>query len=277
MLNVTKVDNSIIMNSTEETDAVNNMLKTMPGINIPGLYDNYFITVDTKLNTVQWAMRLNFEENVLFRNELKMSKKDELLISLAEAIAYIYTATPPNMQQRIPTVISSVDNIISVLNTFLVEDTNITFKSIFEKLIIPKECPSWEAYIDEPYAKKRHQFLFNTYATGKFTNDHMIMHPSNPLEMGMFVDIRYSSIPIKEWFIKDSIVNNGVSDYRCIETIYFSNAENNIVDTLLSNLRYKVSMCGEVNGYFAVTFNITGHPTKEDIELIKSSYARLGF
>lgn len=261
MLKIDKVYNSMIMNSTEETDAVNNMLKTMNGINVPGLYDDYYISIETKMDTVTWATRLNFEENILFRSPTKLSTKKELLISLAEAIAYIYSATPSNMTKRIPNVISSVDNIISVLETFLVKDSNVTFKSIFEKLIIPTDCIPWEAYIETPESKERHSLLYKLYGDNSF------------------VDVRYSSIPVSEWFNPDSIVNTAdhIADYRCIETIYFLDRNNEFIDDLLYNLKYKISMCGWWNGFFAITFNISGHPLKSDIELIKASYEKMGF
>ena len=56
-------------NNQYDIETVDAILHKTPGINFPGLYDNLFISIHVEMTTVELVNRLNFEQNVLFKNK----------------------------------------------------------------------------------------------------------------------------------------------------------------------------------------------------------------
>ena len=254
------------VNEKKDFEAINAILKKVPGINFPGLYDNFFIEIQVKqTTTVDWINRRNFELNTLFKNDVYINSCNEsdcIKISLAEAIALIYELTVlPIQRQRLPKTLTSVDAVIDLLKFYLL-DNHPQSISKFKDMILPDFCPAWSAYIQEESFINRFDKLMKTHK-----------------DSDIFTDVLYSSIPIDTWFkCDDTIIHELISsvdhieDYRCIETIYFKSDFSDVVNQLLDLTNYEITMCGKYNDFNTVTFNVSSKPDGHDIILIKDSY-----
>lgn len=83
----------------------------------------------------------------VFRNNVDYHAFDNTLrVSLSEAICFINTATPPPLRKLIPESINSYDDIISILNTMLIEketasDFNLT--TFYDIIGLKDLCSGW--------------------------------------------------------------------------------------------------------------------------------------
>lgn len=249
-------------NFKPDIDVTNNMLKKVSGINFPGLYDEVYITLNVDgLTTVDCINRMNIEQNTFFIDNYDTFSsnpvKGMIIISLAEAIALIYDLTIlPIQKQRLGNSLTSIDSVIDLLKFYLMED-NTQALSKMKDTFFPEYCPAWTAYTIKQSFLDRYDKLMKVHS-----------------KSDLFVDVLYSSVPIDTWFKIDDLLNavDDDVDYRCIETIYFTDKDNSIVKKLLENLNYKITMCGELGIYHTVTFNISHTPDIKDINLIKESY-----
>lgn len=110
------------------------------GIHSDGVFEDTFIDVyisdirDYEKTSINLLYRLLWERNYIklkggntsdipnMRDEFDdVNRQCSLVISLSEAIGYIYKATPPILQKDIPGSIRSYDAIISLLKTFLMD------------------------------------------------------------------------------------------------------------------------------------------------------------
>lgn len=248
-------------NNPHDTETCNAMLDKTPGINFPGLYDNIFIGLHVEMTTVEFVNRLNFEQNVLFKEREHTSNSNEIIISIAEAISLIYELTIlPIQRQRLVNSLRSIDQVVDLVRFYLIEN-NPQCISKFMYMYMPDTTVAWTAYSQEKSYKDRFTKLAQVQR-GKTS----------------FTDIQYSSVPIKTWF------NNGeelldivdkIEDYRCIETVYYYQANDPVIEKLVTSPDYKIIMCGsrnESNAFNTVTLLVSDKPIKEDIELIKESY-----
>lgn len=244
-------------NNQCDTEAVNAILRKTPGINFPGLYDNFFIGIQVEMSTVDLINRLNFEQNILFK-ETHNSYKKEVFISIAEAISIIYELTIlPIQRQRLSNSLTSVDSVIDLLKFYLIDNHAQCITKVMN-MIMPDNNYSWMAYIEtKPYLDRFNKLI--SVQKGK----------------SIFTDIQYSSVPIKTWFDDTQelldIVDH-IEDYRCIETIYFKGDDNSVIEKLISIPYYKIIMNGKYESFNTVTLLVSDKPIKEDIELIKESY-----
>ena len=247
-------------NNQYDIETVDAILHKTPGINFPGLYDNLFISILTEMTTVDLVSRLNFEQNVLFKNKHTSSQK-EIIISIAEAISLIYELTIlPIQRQRLVNSLRSIDQVVALVRFYLI-DNNPQCISKFMYMYMPDTTVAWTAYSQEKSYKDRFTKLAQVQR-GKTS----------------FTDIQYSSVPIKTWFNTGEelldIVDK-IEDYRCIETVYYYQANDPVIEKLVTSPDYKIIMCGnrnESNTFNTVTLLVSDKPIKEDIELIKESY-----
>ena len=176
-------------------------------------------------------------------------------------ISLIYDLTIlPIQKQRLSKSLSSFEGVIDLLKFYL-KDNNPQCISKFMYMYIPDTTIAWTAYSQEKSYKDRFTKL-SQVQRGKTS----------------FTDIQYSSVPINTWFNKGEelldIVDK-IEDYRCIETVYYYQPNDSVIEKLVTSPDYKIIMCGnrnESNAFNTVTLNVSGKPIKEDIELIKASY-----
>ena len=248
-------------NNPHDTETCNAMLDKAPGINFPGLYDNIFIGLRVDMVTVDFVNRLNFEQNVLFKEREHTSNPNEIIISIAEAISLIYELTIlPIQRQRLSNSLRSIEQVVDLVRFYLI-DNNPQCISKFMYMYMPDTNVAWTAYSQEKSYKDRFTKLTQVQR-GKTS----------------FTDIQYSSVPIKTWFnTGEELLNivDKIEDYRCIETVYYYQANDPVVERLVTSPDYKIIMCGnrnESNPFNTVTLLVADKPIKEDIELIKVSY-----
>lgn len=245
-------------NNPCDTKTCNAMLDKTPGINFPGLYDSVFIGLHVEMTTVEFVNRLNFEQNVLFKEREHTSNPNEIIISIAEAISLIYDLTIlPIQRQRLVNSLRSIVQVVDLVKFYLI-DNNPQCISKFMYMYMPDTTTAWAAYSQEKSYKDRFAKLTQVQR-GKTS----------------FIDIQYSSVPIKTWF------NNGeelldivdkIEDYRCIETVYYYQANDPVVEKMINIPYYKIIMNGKYESFNTVTLLVSDKPIKEDIELIKESY-----
>lgn len=251
--NILKLDN-------QKEDLINSMLSKVPGINFPGLYDEYFLGIEVEdMTTMNLINRLNFEQNVLFKKDY-LASKELFNISIAEAIAFIYEVTTlPIQQQRLSKSLTSVDNIIGILEMYLLDTKYDQHVQTFVNLTMPSFCPSFEAFIDNAHNKDRIQTLLNIHKNDR-----------------RFSDVLYSSIPIAAWFDSDNSdllkTIDEIVAYNCIEMIYFKDDNDALLHELSMNKNYKIIMCGKVASFNSVMFHVTKKPDPADIATMKDSY-----
>jgi len=248
-------------NNPCDVEACNAILNKTPGINFPGLYDKVFIGLHVEMTTVEFVNRLNFEQNVLFKEHEHTSNPNEIIISIAEAISLIYDLTIlPIQKQRLGNSLRSIDGVVSLVRFYLL-DNHPQCISKFMYMYMPDTTIAWTAYSQEKSYKDRFNKLTQVQR-GKST----------------FTDVQYSSVPIKTWFNTGEelldIVDK-IEDYRCIETVYYYQDNDPVIERLVTNPDYMIIMCGnrnESNAFNSVTLQVSNKPIKEDIELIKESY-----
>lgn len=115
------------------------------GLLIDPLLESTYFEIDIKLDKkdklIDFIYRLLWERVYLKRNDMSTYDPKEnnvkLYISLSEAIGFIYTATPPRIEDQIPDNIKSIDSIIKLLEEFLINDNGdlINYKSLFKNHI----------------------------------------------------------------------------------------------------------------------------------------------
>ena len=226
-------------NNPCDTETCNAMLDKTPGINFPGLYDSVFIGLHVEMTTVEFVNRLNFEQNVLFKEREHTSNPNEIIISIAEAISLIYDLTIlPIQRQRLVNSLRSIDQVVDLVKFYLI-DNNPQCISKFMYMYMPETTTAWAAYSQEKSYKDRFTKLTQVQR-GKTS----------------FTDVQYSS----------------VQDYRCIETVYYYQPNDPVVEKMINVPYYKIIMNGKYESFNTVTLLVSDKPIKEDIELIKESY-----
>ena len=117
--NLSNLDNSVLH------DIINETLKS--GSYNESLYYQYNINVNLKKESKKDYLLLMyyraFWTSINDHKEIYASGHDEVRIrvSLMTAIEFIYEATPPLLQSKIKELITSIENIIEILNTYLLE------------------------------------------------------------------------------------------------------------------------------------------------------------
>lgn len=101
------------------------------GIHSDGIFENTFIKIEIEdarvaIDSLNQLYRLLWENNYIKLQSTNRSSDitrtwHQLVITLSEAIGFIYKATPPILQKDIPDSIRSYDNIIELLKTFLMD------------------------------------------------------------------------------------------------------------------------------------------------------------
>lgn len=123
-------------------DAINETLKS--GSYNEALYYKYTILVDVEVEkNNDYLLMLYYRafwesigdpHNIY--NTTKSSKRHPFIMSLMTAIEIIYEATPPLLQSEIKNSITSIDNIIEILKTYVLEnnpDVNLRRGIFFKK------------------------------------------------------------------------------------------------------------------------------------------------
>ena len=170
-----------------DIDCINHFLHR--GDMIPRLFDDCIITVtfENSINPLELLNRKLFEDTMFIRGDIK-SDEHHIYISLSEAILYINSVTPPILKGLIPESITTLDDVIDVLKTFLMEEipfleTHIdTFKL---KMNMKDTLPNlWEeTYIQNNINQRRLDYL---------------LYQSPFRESLNVMSVEYSDVPINE-------------------------------------------------------------------------------
>lgn len=159
------------------------------------LFEKLFITVDVQLNKHEDYLYRKLWESVYIRNGNSKAVRlgdrlYQITITLSEATGYIYQATPPALQHLIEDI-ESVDDIVTILKTFLMEDNGGQrgmYESLFRKMM------RLEAFqTRSQYNRKRMQLLSSKNTRGLTidveASEYDVIHNTGKVDDPFFIQV----------------------------------------------------------------------------------------